>query len=555
MRLGEQCSEVQNWQHYGFYLRINSTRVTAFAGPEVTNERWQKLFGHYLNLIFVDLALEFGEWFEEKTQCQIDTTALHFKLFQRSLSLPDDSAKSITSLRETVALSIVEFEAYINNIEDDKPPKISILGSPIDLVIDAFRKTPVLAGKQFSFLIDEYENLKEPQQQVANTLIKHASDAYTFKIGVRELGWRCRTTLNPSEQLQDPADYRLFNITAELLKDNFAKFGEEVCNARLTELRKTHPDIPANISKMFPGLSLQEEALKLGVGPLVKSIESNLGDLSEAASSYFGSLSPLEKYFLQARASATNSSIEDTIELASVDARWIGKFDNHSHALLFTIKKGKRGIRKFYCGWRVFALLANGNLRYLIELVDASIAMHLGEERSLAERVSPENQTKAAQQVGKKNLGELEGLSIHGAKLSKLLLGLGRVFGIMAEDSIGHAPEVNQFEFTGDVLDSRVDELVDNGVMHLALIRLTGTKGSGLDTKDYDYAVHPIYAPFFGFSHRRKRKMKITRQAIQLLVDDSKSGINAILSKSDRTASDSLPDQLTLFENYFDGHS
>ena len=91
--------------------------------------------------------------------------------------------------------------------------------------------------------------------------------------------------------------------------------------------------------------------------------------------------------------------------------------------------------------------------------------------------------------------------------------------------------------------------------MHLALVRFTGTKISGLDTKDYDYAVHPIYAPFFVFSYRKKRKMKINRKAIQLLVDDSKSGIDLILSKSNRTQDESLPDQMTLFENYFDGHS
>ena len=552
---GEVAEAVANWRHYGLYLRVNSTRVAAFSGPEVSEERWQKLFGHYLNLMFVDLLLEFGEWFESKTNSKMDTSGADFELFARSLSLPHDALGSVGDLRKTVSLSVVAFEEYINNIEDERAPTLSMLGSPIDLAVAAFRNTRTFEGKQFSFLIDEYENLKEPQQQVANTLIKHASDAYTFKIGVRELGWRCRTTLNPTEQLQSPADYRLFNISEELLNDEFADFGEEVCNARLSELRKTYPDVPTSISEIFPSLSLQDESLKLGVGVLADRIEENLGTLTEHGAEYFQSLTPLEKYFIDARAHAANRSIEEIIEEASNDPRWKSKFDNHSHALLFTIKKGKRGIRKFYCGWRVLALLANGNLRYLIELVDASIALHLNSGRTLAERVPPEMQTKAAQQVGKKNLGELEGLSIHGAKLSKLLLGLGRVFGVMAEDAVGHAPEVNQFELTGEIGDGQVDELVDNAVMHLALVRFTGTKAAGLDTKDYDYAVHPIYAPFFGFSHRKKRKMHISREEIQLLVDDTKLGIDSILSKSNRSHHETLPDQLTLFEDYFDGHS
>ncbi len=223
---GGAGENVKNWQHYGLYLRINSTRVTAFSGPEASVEKWQKLFGHYLNLMFVDLLLEFGEWFESKTHCKINTSTDAFDLFARSLSLPREALGSVAQLRKSVSLAIVGFEEYINNIEDDTSPSISMLGSPIDLAVAAFRQNTFFAGKQFSFLIDEYENLREPQQQVANTLLKHASDAYTFKIGVRELGWRCRTTLNPTEQLQSPADYRLFNISEELLSDDFANFGE-----------------------------------------------------------------------------------------------------------------------------------------------------------------------------------------------------------------------------------------------------------------------------------------------------------------------------------------
>ena len=550
---GNDASAIVSWDHFGFYLRINSTRVTAFAGPEATEDRWQKLFGHYLNLTFVDLVLEFGEWFEELTLLKIDIKTDYFLRFARSLSINED-VTSIGQLRSLVAHKIVDFEQCINNIEDGPQVRLSMLGAPIDLIIDALRDTTYFNGKQFSFLIDEYENLRESQQQVANTLIKHASSAYTFKIGVRELGWRCRTTLNPTEQLISPADYRLFNISEELQADDFADFAEQVCNARLAAISVDYPEIPKRISDMFPGLSHEEEALKLGAGVVAKEISKSLGNISQTARSFFDSLTPLQQYFIKVRAASDPSGIEEAIENAAKDPTWKSKFDNHNHALLFTLRKGKRGIRKFYCGWRVLTLLANGNLRYLIELVDLSIAQHLGDGRSLSQCITPETQTKAAQQVGKKNLAELEGLSINGAKLSKLLLGLGRIFGIMAEDAEGHAPEVNQFELAQGGADDRVDALIDDGVMHLALVRFTGTKAAGLDTKDYDYSVHPIFSPFFVFSHRKKRKMTISRSELIRLVEDTKSGIAAILAKSNRTQRGSLPDQLTLFENYFDGN-
>ncbi|WP_339731026.1 hypothetical protein [uncultured Gimesia sp.] len=543
---------IRNWPHFGFYLRINTNRVTAFDGPEVADAKWQKLFAHYVNLVFCDLVLEFLKWYEVHTKQSIEITSNSLDQFANSLSL--ENAKTLQDVHHNISNALVTFESYINNIEDEPPVKLSLQGVPIDLLIKWLRTTPYFCDKQFSFLIDEYENLNIPQQQVVNTLIKHASDAYTFKIGVRELGWRCKTTLNVDEQLISPADYNLFNISDEL-KSDFAEFGEKVCNARLKALQQVHPNVPDSIVDLFPGLSISEEALKLGVGVIAKKIEASLKNLSVKASDFFASLSPLEVFFLQFKAEADSIPIEDVIEQAATDKEWKTKFDNNSYALLFTIKKGKRGIRKFYCGWRVFALLANGNLRYLIELVDASISSHLSDGRNFSQPVSPETQTKAAQQVGKKNLAELEGLSIHGAKLTKLLLGLGRVFGIMAGDAAGHAPEVNQFEISDNTKLEEVDDLLNYGVMHLALVRFTGTKAAGLDTKDYDYSVHPIFAPFFVFSHRKKRKMKIRGEDFLSLVNNTSVAIDRILSKSQRSQSESLPDQLTLFENYFDEHS
>ena len=61
---------------------------------------------------------------------------------------------------------------------------------------------------------------------------------------------------------------------------------------------------------------------------------------------------------------------------------------------------------------------------------------------------TPHIQTEAAQYVGKQNLSELEGLSVHGAQLTKLLLGLGRVFQTMASEAAGHTPEVTQFRIS-----------------------------------------------------------------------------------------------------------
>ena len=72
------------------------------------------------------------------------------------------------------------------------------------LLIESVKRLDVFADKLFFFLIDEYENLEDYQQQSMNTLIKHSGELYSFKICARELGWRVRTTISGNESLISP---------------------------------------------------------------------------------------------------------------------------------------------------------------------------------------------------------------------------------------------------------------------------------------------------------------------------------------------------------------
>ena len=90
--------------------------------------------------------------------------------------------------------------------------------------------------------------------------------------------------------------------------------------------------------------------------------------------------------------------------------------NNHFYASLFSIRTGKVGIRKYYTGWDTYLSLANGNIRYLLELVHAALLEHLNvlEESNTTNfiPITYDVQTNAAIQIGRKNLTELEGLSV-----------------------------------------------------------------------------------------------------------------------------------------------
>ena len=549
----ETRSETASWPFVGMYHRINTNRVRAFSGPELDEGVWLKLFAHYINIAFSELVLQFLVWHSARHPEAEQLHSDRLGQFAAALHLPGTS--TIADTARELELSRVRFEAMINNVADSAVPPLSLQGAPIDILLGAVKQLPQFDRTSFFFLLDEYENFDSSQQRVVNTLIKHCGDLYSFKVSVREFGFTQRSTLNEHEQLVHPADYRLIDITSEL-RDRFPRFAAEVCGRRITAAFDTPG---SDIGILFPELPAEEEARVLGVSPIVEPWINDLkqsNTLTTGARRWLDSADPLESYTLFLRSRAERMTPEEKLTRALGDPRkWREQYGNYKYAYLFTIRKGKRGIRKHYCGWAAYCQLAASNIRFLLELVDQAFALHADSSSELS-AVPPEIQTKAAQLTGQKNLRELEGLSLQGARLTRFLLGLGRVFQVMSENPVGHTPEVNQFHLSAEISDSArrqtVSELLKEGIMHLALIGYPASKLQELtDVRQLDYTIHPIFAPFFGFSHRRKRKIKLTDEEFARLVDSPREAISDILRGQRRIVDDDLPEQLKLFTEFY----
>lgn len=548
---GQKVETIPAASFFGFYHKVNTNRVTAFSGSPVSDERWTKLFAHYMNLVLCDSVCRFLLWYRLHIPHANDLGSDVYAELAASLHL--SSIQSVQQFSSELRIALRKFEAQINNVADTDDVPLSMQGVPVDILMDGIRKVPQLNGKMFFFLIDEYENFLDYQQQVVNTLIKHCSPLYSFKIGVRELGWRRKTTLNANEQLVSPADYIRINISERLSGKAFEKFAYEVCTTRLAKLQQEGTPVLTSIRDALPGLTEDEEAEQLGIEGRISEFKKN------SDTELPPQLIPLGKYFIYTLAEMRGVPVSLVLnEELTTDGNWRDRyrFNNYKHTLLFTLRRGKAGIRKYYAGWDVFILLAANNLRYLLELVDNSLSLHLRQQKALDTPVDQETQTKAAQNVGRKNLSELEGLSVFGAQLTKLLLSLGRVFQVMAAQPFGHTPETNQFHLAEEVSDSEtalsVEKLLTAAVMHMVLVRTTGNKPADEgDTREYDYSIHPIFSPFFVFSYRRKRKMTLRNTELLGLVQRPQDAIREILEKNNRTCEETLPDQATLFEGYY----
>ena len=518
--------------YVGVYFRCDTNHVHAFNGKGIDNETWMKIFAHYFNLILTSEILEFVAWHKELKPDDEVLPERACCLIATSLHLGDDIS-DYKKLMDVLETAMYKFQADINNIADGNMPMLSLAGDPIKIVTEQAEKLRQFRDKTFYLLIDEYENLLDSQQQIVNTLLKHVPQSYTIKIGVREMGWRVKHTMNPQESVIDPADYVLFNIVDEFTDetpDKFESFARNVCQLRIKDLLE-EDGVEFDIEQALGNLPYEEEAVKLGVEQT--SLYKNILEY-EKKSGMDLDVSPLYKFFLSYWSENHKLMFKDEIaDYLSNTIIWNTRYENYKYSLLFKIRtgRGSGGIQKYYAGWSTFVKLANGNIRYLMELVYRSYYLYLQEGGDIAKPVSADIQTKAARNVGWKNLTELEGTWSNGAQLTRMVQTLGTIFSRLAKEGENSAPETVQFEIEGE-RSERTEELLQAGIMNLALIRMPANKQSGRGSvKEFMYSLHPIFAPYFIYSFRRKRKMGLSDAEFLLCVDNPKKAVKDILDK------------------------
>lgn len=535
----------------GIYYRANTNHVRAFSGKGVSEEKWSDIFEHYFNLIICWEILHFIEWHKQLKNNDEVFSEHACKVIASSLHLNTD-IYDFKGLLNIVEDALYKFQAEINNVADGNIPKLSMAGVPIDIVAQQTQKLRQFNGKVFYLLIDEYENFTDYQQECMNTLIKHVPDSYTIKIGVREMGWRVKHTHNHMESLNDPADYKLTKIedyfTDPETSDRFEEFASNVCNIRLKKLLGKKGNL-YDIKNALTNISIEEEAEKLNVK---KNSYYQSFVATESAKKINIDIPSLYKFMMAYWAETHQDSIENTIdEYLQNHYDWDQRYDNYKYSMLFKLNKGKYiAIPKYYAGWNTFIKLANGNIRYLMALVYQSYNLHLENNKNIHESVSIEHQTIAAKKVGWKNLTELEGSCKIGLQLTQLVQSLGTIFKRLARDGDKTAPEIVQFDIEGEI-GIRTHEILNLGVMNLALVRMPSNKLSGVKSiKEFQYQLHPIFSPYFNYSFRKKRKISLSDKDILECIDSPNEAVASILSRRNVSVDDSpvVPTQLSLFD-------
>ena len=551
---GRYALEQESWslsKHVGIYHRINTNIVTAFDGPELDENGWRRLFGHYINLTICNELAKYIKWhLEQNAGC--DTSRISFRMIGSGFGFSE--TEDLSQLLTNLFKATTNLEIYINNLGGERPT-ISQLQSPITQFLEQLKKLKGHEKVSFHIILDEYENLLDYQQKIVNTLIKHSGDNCYFKIGVREPGLRIYTTLNENESLISPADYELIHIEA-CLKDNFKDFAKTVCESRLKYHQACIGQYLA-MDESLPSLTILEEAEKLGVSKKVAKYRDDIKELYGEEHTVLLQHDFNIFVFFELNKGNVEESVSEIEDYVKKKKQALNRYNNHAYALLFLIAEKGASIPKYYCGHETFARISNGNIRFYMQLVHECIIQHNSEEKQLSTPIDYNTQTLAARRVGSNYLRELEGATARGGRLSKLILGFGRFFQIRAENPIGGAPECNHFYLkdSGNKENQNNDtlEILNEAVMHLALVRSRGTKlATESDIRAWDYAPHPIFSSYFSYSSRRKRKISISENDFISMSKAPQPTIKKLLGQDrQHLADDKLPTQMSMFDEFF----
>ena len=226
----------------GIYVRCSGLDSHRFRGRRVDDDTWQTVFAQYADLWLAQAAL--GA-FRTVTVHEPPSKEIEHRMATEILEIlyrvRGDSVASLKDLDEVLYLVQRDIDIAVNNaaLNPAAALDLTIQSSPGKLVFGVpatlRRHYRPLRDITCLYLIDEFENFQEPQQQYVNSLIREKEIGTSFMIGVRSHGLRTLSTRGGGEENKRGSEYDEirpdWNYTTT--NDIYEKFCKEVVDRRL----------------------------------------------------------------------------------------------------------------------------------------------------------------------------------------------------------------------------------------------------------------------------------------------------------------------------------
>lgn len=587
VRIKEHITKKKNGKNFlkkvdfiGIYHRFDGPSLGSFTSRNTTDEAWETIFKHYFELVIGQRLVMFVAnllsndciIISEKEEADLAYKILELASLEAHSTSDKSSIKSVIKIFQKQLDKVFDFincSALSKNLEFSEHPISSgklVFGIPslLQSII------PDLQDKRFIILLDEYENLRENQQKIINTLVKHTRLPVTFRIGTRLRGFRTNHTLNEEEFLMEDADYRKIRFEDILMahNKNYKKLLKMIAKKRLDEIPEFSKIGLKDIEVILGNITPEDEALLLIYDKILSKSEIGRYPLDKYLAEA-KHVQVMKKFLLESdgtegtikKLTDKNNPLFDMVNLLLLRRKYkpneiipmfeayrFGQKGNSKYniykdlyeknkiALLFQLAGFNRPKRKLYAGFDTFCMLSSGIIRNFLELCYQSFNIALfSDTQSLVEQgIMPfKTQTVGAKIRAERYMDVIERIPKYGNEIKSLVIQLGAIFYSWQNDEVLSEPEVTHFCVDYNALSVEARNVLDAAVQWSVLQPKKDMKGKAVtDPLLNVYALNHILAPYFGISYRlRGRIRQFGKEDIKTLMFGSEPEKKTVVNK------------------------
>jgi hypothetical protein len=158
--------------------------------------------------------------------------------------------------------------------------------------------------------------------------------------------------------------------------------------------------------------------------------------------------------------------------------------------------------------------------------------------------IAVDTQTTAVRRAAENYRGVIRSLPVHSRELLKLADRLGHLFSVLAKSSTQSEPEINHFSIARDTAHEPWNELFETAYAESILLRRNGNKQkSDSNLEQDDWQLNPCFAPHYGYSPRRKKKLgALSGRQMEILLTGSDDEFNQLRMQFQKRLGDNEAD-------------
>ena len=270
----------------GIYIRCSGLNANVFSGKGVDDNTWELLFAFYWELWIGERLLYIlsdmqSEGIIDEVE-NVDLVNGIINLFMNCDILCSDLDKLRDYFIQLQKKLLYEIHNFLLLGKSQPQVDISLnIGALTYGIPNLLKKTvSFFKKKHILFLVDEYENFSEQQQQVMMTLLREKPTSCSIRIGTRPYGIRTYYTMGKIEENREGSEFERVKLDEKIREaENYKDYLKNICVRRLQGAGITLSkdfDLNAQIEDIIPKVLLERAQKVKSTAKVKEKLGKNL---------------------------------------------------------------------------------------------------------------------------------------------------------------------------------------------------------------------------------------------------------------------------------------